>query len=116
MGESSDASCSVFIIAEDGIYEFTLQQEPVYTCVNILLKETSGSLLEAVCNALNVSKANVCAIAGDIKADEGKFSKSILYYKLAGVSKNLILSFSKGHSFLHCTMQITYGRTKSISI
>ncbi|CAL8091723.1 unnamed protein product [Orchesella dallaii] len=85
IGES-DASYSVFIIAEDGIYEMTLKKDPVYTCVSMLLKETSASLLEAVCNALNVSKTQVCAIAGDIKADEGKFSKSILYYKLAGLT------------------------------
>lgn len=90
MGESPDACgscCSVFIIAEDGIYELTLRKDPVNTCVSILLRETSAAgMLEAICNALNVSKVQVCAIAGDLKADEGKFSKSILYYKLAGLT------------------------------
>lgn len=68
IGETSDASYSVFIIAADGIYELTLRKDPIFTCVYMLLKETSASLLEAVCNALNVSKTKVCAIAG------GKFS------------------------------------------
>lgn len=86
IGESLDTPCSVFIFAEDGIYELTLKQDPVQTCVVMLLRETNAGILEAICNALNVSKSEVCAIAGDMKADEGKFSKSILYYKLAGLT------------------------------
>lgn len=59
--------------------------------MELLLNETSGSVLDAVCGALNVSKKEVCVTAGDLKSEEGKFSKTILYYKLAGVSTYLFL-------------------------
>jgi len=62
-----------------------LRKSPIQTCVDLLLKETGNSLMESVCSALNVPKTQVCILAGDSRSEEGKFSKTIIYYKLAGV-------------------------------
>jgi hypothetical protein len=35
--------------------------------------------------AMNVPKTQVCVMAGDVRSEEGKFSKTIIYYKLAGI-------------------------------
>lgn len=45
-------------------------------------------MMDAVCSALNVPKPQVCIMAGDRRSEEGKFSKTIIYYKMAGVSLN----------------------------
>ena len=62
------------------------RKSPIDTCVDMLLKETNNVMLDVVCNALNVVKSQVCIVAGDKRAEEGKFAKAILYYKIAGVN------------------------------
>jgi hypothetical protein len=59
---------------------------PIETCVELLKKELAGTLLDVVCNALSVAKTDVYIHAGDRSAVEGKFAKTIIYYKVAGVS------------------------------
>lgn len=47
--------------------------------------EAAGGLFDVICTALNVAKNEVYILAGDKSAEEGKFAKTILYYKVSGV-------------------------------
>lgn len=66
------------------------RRTPLETCVELMLSESGGNAIDAVCAALNVPKNQVCVMAGDVCSFELKFSKTIIYYKLAGVSVSLL--------------------------
>ncbi|CAG7817152.1 unnamed protein product, partial [Allacma fusca] len=97
--DPSVAPYSVFIIGENNIFEVCLRKAPIETCVDLLLKETNNVMLDVVCSALNVAKSSVCVVAGDTRAEEGKFAKAILYYKIAGLNYMKIMAKfgSRGH-------------------
>jgi len=65
---------------------YCLRISPIETCVELLKRDLAGTLLDVVCNAWNVVKSDVYVLAGDKSAAEGKFAKTIIYYKVAGVS------------------------------
>ncbi|XP_021946683.1 uncharacterized protein LOC110844719 isoform X2 [Folsomia candida] len=77
---------TVFLICDNGIFEMNLRRTPLETCVELMLSESGGNAIDAVCAALNVPKNQVCVMAGDVCSFELKFSKTIIYYKLAGLS------------------------------
>jgi len=62
------------------------RKTPLDTCADLLIGESSSSLFDVICTALGVAKNEVYILAGDKSAEDGKFAKTILYYKVAGVS------------------------------
>lgn len=56
------------------------------------MKENVSALLEVVCLALNCNKFEVFVASGDKAASEGKYAKTIIYYKLAGMNHPKIIA------------------------
>ena len=63
----------------------TCRNSALESCVELLPAEANATMLDIVCTSLNVPKVDVYLHAGDIRAQDGKFAKAVLYYKIAGV-------------------------------